>query len=335
VAGTAGIAGAAGAAPVCGERGQVCCPGATCSARATCDGTACIAADVWASQLDGTYDFTGATWTQPLIAGTTQPLAAVNDLWGTSATFVVGVGNSGLVLSNMGTGWHKQIVDSASSYGAVAGAGPSDVWAVGDVSFAHWNGSLWSQVPAPAGANGNPFYAVWLSAPGEGWAVGEEGVYAQLAAGAWTFVGHASNGYAYRGVWGSSAQDVYVVGNGHSIAGVGNPLLIRHYDGTAWTDLSGTVDPSHAMGPLNAVWGSDATHVWAVGENGNVIFWNGTLWAPLLSGAGSSESLRAVWGSGPRDVWVAGSAGVRHFNGTAWSQIPGLSSPSTIWLSPN
>jgi hypothetical protein len=63
--------------------------------------------------------------------------------------------------------------------------------------------------------------------------------------------------------------------------------------------------------------------------------WNGNIWTPLLTGAGASESLKAVWGSGPGDVWVVGSAGVRHFDGTSWSQIPGLNMPTTVWLSPN
>ena len=331
----AGTGGAAGAA-ACGDRGESCCAGAVCNARATCDGTACIAADVWASELDGTFDFNGATWPQPLLAGTTQPLPSVNAIWGTSPTFIVAAGNSGLVLQNMGSGWHKQTVgDGSDTFYGVAGAGASDVWAVGDTTFAHWTGTTWSTVSAPSGANGLPFYAVWLSGPGAGWAVGEEGCYAQLTSGTWTFVGHSSDGYSYLGVWGSAANDVYVVGNGHSIAGIGDPLLIRHYDGTGWTDVSANVDPNHASPPLNAIWGADATHVWAVGEGGNAIFWNGTLWTPLLTGAGSSESLKAVWGSGARDVWVVGSAGVRHFDGTSWSLIPGLNMPTTVWLSPN
>jgi hypothetical protein len=260
----------------------------------------------------------------------------MNSLWGTSPTFIVGVGDYGDLFQNTGTGWHKQTVGNPSaSYYGVAGAGSSDVWAVGDVDFAHWNGATWTTSAAPSGANGNPFYAVWLSGPGAGWAVGEQAVYAQLSAGAWTFIGHSSNGYAYHGVWGSSAKDVYIVGNGHSIAGVGNPLLIEHYDGTAWTDISSTLDPTRSMGPLNAVWGTDATHVWVIGDGGNALFWNGTLWKPLLTGAGSSERLKTIWGSGPADVWVGGSGGVRHFNGTAWSQIPGLTNPNAIWLSPN
>jgi hypothetical protein len=60
------------------------------------------------------------------------------------------------------------------------------------------------------------------------------------------------------------------------------------------------------------------------------VFWNGQFWKQLLSG--TTDNLSAVWGSGPSDLWVAGSGGVRHFNGTAWSPIPGLTSPPiALW----
>ena len=66
------------------------------------------------------------------ISGTTQPLTSVNAIWGTSPTFIVGAGNSGLVLQNLGSGWHKQTVgDGGNTFYGVAGAGASDIWAVG------------------------------------------------------------------------------------------------------------------------------------------------------------------------------------------------------------
>lgn len=122
-----------------------------------------------------------------------------------------------------------------------------------------------------------------------------------------------------------------MVGFRHSLA-TGLPLAIEHYDGQAWSDGAGSLDPQGALPPLNAVWGSDATHVWAVGDNGTIVFWNGQLWKSVLSG--TTDKLSAVWGSGPTDVWVAGAGGMRHFNGTTWAPIPGLSSPPiAVWLS--
>ena len=154
-----------------------------------------------------------------------------------------------------------------------------------------------------------------MSGPGEGWAVGEEGCYAQLSSGAWTFIGHSSDGYTYRGVWGSAAKDVYVVGNGHSIAGIGDPLLIRHYDGTAWTDVSANVDPNHASPPLNAIWGADATHVWAVGEGEARCFGtaaSGRPSSPARAAVSRSrrlgEAARATFGSSGRAASVISTA---------------------------
>jgi len=347
-AGAGGVGGAAGAAgsggagggAACGARGQPCCSG-SCDLRASCDGTACIAADVWSATADGTYHFNGGTWNQPLLSGSTAPLPSVTAMWGTSATFVVGAG-SGFMLRNDGLGWHKDSIAGVSvgmgTLSAVSGANATDVWAVGDTYFAHWNGSSWASVTLPQAVV--PYYAVWISGPGEGWAVGEEGTMAQLSGGTWTDRGHSSNGYAYYGIWGSAATDVYAVGQRHTLSGT--PLYIRHYGnatacdgGPCWSDLTPMADPSGTMLPMHAVWGSDASHVWVVGEGGQVLFWNGSVWTAPLTGAGSSETLLAVWGSGPRDVWVAGSAGARHYNGTMWSPVPGLGAATTIWLSAN
>lgn len=316
----------------CGHRGLACCAGA-CDPRSSCDGTTCIASDVWASGADGIADFNGGSWVQPLLSGSTNHVPGVNALWGTTSTFVVGVGTAGLIVRYDGTAWHRDVAPRADGTGtlfAVSGSSATDVWAVGDGHFAHYNGTTWTDVTPPA-TNGLPYSAVWLSGPGEGWAVGEEGFRAHLSAGTWTAAGREGNGYDKNGVWGSGSKDIWAVGERHSLA-TGLPLAILHYDGSTWSDGSGMLDTPGALPPLHAVWGSDVTHVWAVGEAGTIVFWNGQFWKQLLSG--TTDNLAAVWGSGPTDLWVAGSGGVRHFNGIAWSSIPGLTSaPVALWLS--
>lgn len=325
-----GSAGNDDAGTACGHRGQACCAG-VCELRASCDGTACIAADVWSSSADGTFNFDGGSWVHPILSGTTSQLPGVNGLWGTTSTFVVGVGTNALILRYDGTSWHKDVAartDGTGTLYGVAGSSATDVWAVGDAHFTHYTGG-WVDVTPPT--TSDPFLAVWLSAPGEGWACGQSGVLAQLHNNTWMFVNRRGSSYARNGLWGSGPKDIWMVGSRHSLV-TGTPLSIEHYDGSSWNDVSDTLDPQGSLPPLNALWGSDATHVWAVGENGTIVFWNGTLWKSLLSG--TTDSLSAVWGSGPNDVWVAGAGGVRHFNGTTWSAIPGLSSrPVAVWLS--
>jgi len=183
----------------------------------------------------------------------------------------------------------------------------------------------------PPPTNGEPFFAVWLSGPGEGWATGQSGNLAHLSGGTWSFVSRLGGNFGRNGLWGSGPSDVWMVGFNHSLA-TGSPLAIDHYDGKTWSNGAGMLDPNGTLPPLKAVWGSDTTHVWAVGDGGTIVFWNGVLWKSVLSG--TTDNLSAVWGSGPNDVWVAGTGGVRHFNGNAWPPIPGLTSPPVaLWLS--
>lgn len=69
---------------------------------------------------------------------------------------------------------------------------------------------------------------------------------------------------------------------------------------------------------LNAVSVLDATHVWAVGESGTIIFYNGSNWAKQSSG--TSVELLAVHALASDCVWVVGRKGtIRFFNGISWT----------------
>src|SRR5205807_1828381 len=71
---------------------------------------------------------------------------------------------------------------------------------------------------------------------------------------------------------------------------------------TTWTPVaSGTTQL------LATVWGSSASDVFAVGNNGAIVHFNGTAWSAMTSG--TSVALRGVWGSSASDVFVTGSSG--------------------------
>jgi len=57
---------------------------------------------------------------------------------------------------------------------------------------------------------------------------------------------------------------------------------------------------------LNGVWGSGASDVWAVGDFGTIVHWNGNAWTSVSSG--TTNYLSGIWGSAS-DVWVVGSSG--------------------------
>jgi hypothetical protein len=69
---------------------------------------------------------------------------------------------------------------------------------------------------------------------------------------------------------------------------------------------------------LYSVWGASGNAVWAVGNEGKVIFYDGQKWA--VQATPTKSTLTSVWGTGPKDVWAAGFDGVvLHFDGVKWS----------------
>jgi hypothetical protein len=71
---------------------------------------------------------------------------------------------------------------------------------------------------------------------------------------------------------------------------------------------------------LNAVWSSSPQNVLAVGSAGTVMRYDGRRWATMPTG--TAAELLGIWGRAPYDVYVVGEGGmVLHFNGTRWSAV--------------
>lgn len=85
------------------------------------------------------------------------------------------------------------------------------------------------------------------------------------------------------------------------------------------------VHPTPQGNPLRAIWGSGRNDVWAVGDRGTVIHWNGQSFEDRSPG--SLRDLRGIWGSGPNDVFVAGDGReLQRWDGRAWQPLrnPGV-----------
>jgi len=99
---------------------------------------------------------------------------------------------------------------------------------------------------------------------------------------------------------------------------------LRHWDGRAWT----VAVPDVA---LNAVCGSAANDVYAVGPGGLLLHSNGSGWQQL--DAGLSADFASVWVRGPGDVFVAGDNGlILRGDGTNWEQMAAGSFKKTARL---
>jgi hypothetical protein len=99
---------------------------------------------------------------------------------------------------------------------------------------------------------------------------------------------------ALNGVWGSSANDVYIVG------GSGAGVILHSTGNKSWsTQLS-------SGGGLEGVWGSSASDIYAVGEGGTILHSTGNgSWS--LQSSGTTATLRGVWGPSANEVYVVGT----------------------------
>jgi len=172
----------------------------------------------------------------------------------------------------------------------------------------------WSPVPGTEhvlAVWGTSFDDIWISADGSshdtGWKVamtyhGKTGVDGQLE---WTDVDSRSRA-PLRALWGSSAKDIWAVGD------VG---VIRRVTDT--TQSEWMIIDSPTREDLHGLWGSAADDIWAVGAAGTILHYDGKVWSEVLAAFPSADrpDLHGVWGSARNDVWIVGDGIVLHYDG--------------------
>jgi hypothetical protein len=307
------------------------------------------------------WHFDGTTWhKQPL------PIAvALTAVWGTGPKDVYAVGDvanangvqSGVILHNDGSGWTVVQQGQNFSYlSAVWGTSPSDVWVVGESVTSnlvmHGSAATGFAVDPVTGTVPTMLKAVWADSGNlDVWAVGDQTILHHTAAG-WTSI---PTGERVLSVWGRSATEVYMTTVTdaileHNAGGLsyvippGNPNSTLHYPisgdpSTIVATTQGTILQNsgsgwvpYAAGSLAAIWLSDDTHGWAVGDGGRIVQGTGTSWSDVTPV--SSAALTAVWGSSARDVYAVGAGGtVLHTSGTGWAAITTSASDSLngVW----
>ena len=86
---------------------------------------------------------------------------------------------------------------------------------------------------------------------------------------------------------------------------------------------------------LHSIWGSSGSDVYAVGDNGTMIHYDGSTWSPVEIKV--EATLYSVWGSSAKDVFAVGDIWCStanntincyvtplHYNGNTWSYMPDL-----------
>jgi hypothetical protein len=77
---------------------------------------------------------------------------------------------------------------------------------------------------------------------------------------------------------------------------------------------------SGTISDLSGVWGANDSHVFAVGKSGTILNYDGISWGTMTSG--TSQDLNSVWGTDSSNVFAAGNSGViLRFDGSTWKAL--------------
>ncbi len=262
--------------------------------------TASCSADGWCPQESGTS-------------------AQLNSVWASDANHAFAVGAAGTILSWDGTAWTAQTSGTSVQLNSVWGSDASHVWAVGDSgTILSWDGSAWS----PFVTGTDTLRSVWGVGPSNVWVVGYSGTILNWDGTAWQgkLIGDSGGGWYYlSGVWASDAGNVLLAGN---TGGCSSPYFMC---GTIfdWNGFSWTLPLEDAL-PLSGIWGSDASHAWAIGamntatKESSTWIWNGSSWSGQPSG--TTNILYGVGGGDGKSVFTVGQNGtILKWNGGSWT----------------
>ena len=302
----------------------------------------------WAAAPDDVWAISGtsiAHWDGKSFSLVKDGIAdGYRSVWGTGRDDVYVVGHGSLIHWN-GSSWteNEQV---KGLY--IAGSAADDVW-VGYWELAHFDGRSWSHLPLPKHI-GAPISSLSVSGPDDLWMVTDNrGLYLWHFDGT-DWVQHVlGTGVRLDGVSALSADDVWAYGQQDGFG----PALF-HYDGHSWTRgpamptrlnevvRVGGIDYATGAGriyridrtsfgvvtltpgttaTLTSNWGTSSRDMWAVGEQGTALHYDGARVLPVETGV--PHALSNVWGTAPDDVWAVGTSGaVLHWDGAAWTLLP-------------
>jgi hypothetical protein len=102
---------------------------------------------------------------------------------------------------------------------------------------------------------------------------------------------------------------------GHQFSGGQMRPVVQHLIDGTWHAV--TVPSSWTM-PLGVVDASSSKNVWAFGEDGSVVRWNGMKWTSAKFSSFRASDAEAISAS---NVWAVGGRTARHWNGRTWTKV--------------
>lgn len=321
--------------------------------------------------------YNGVSWSE-VQSPTKQHL---NDIWGSDANNIYAVGETiggssgSIVLHYDGVSWSELSIGSDQTLYSVWGMNANDIYAGGwNGRMYHYDGVQWSLVST--GSNKH-IYNIWGNAQDDVFAVGADGTIRHFNGTFWSGMTVPASALTFqlKDVWGTSANNVYVVGGKYENSSY--HAIILHYDGVQWTEvlnntgyqlssLSGVAsdfifatsdgatggDPvilqfdgsswlekSNGLVTVPSLSGGmtfSPSNTYLVGTLGTILHWDGATFSHLKQG--SEKGLLGIWCGNNNESFSVGYEGtILHYNGSAWSIMDsGITSSFTaVWGSAN
>lgn len=316
------------------------------------------ASDIWAVGGSGKfYHYNGTTWSESQDIGGTQ----MNDVYMLSASDGWAVGNGGAIYHYNGTTWSSVTSPVSNNLNRVYMLSANDAWTVGaSGKILHYNGTSWSEYTDIGATQLN---GVLFINSTNGWAIGNGGsIYQYLStyyssgtftsrvfdAGAtstWQTIGWTETlptgadvtlatrsgstpvpGGAWS-AWSSEQTDP----TGSTISSASAHYIqyritltrgVNSYESPNVGDVT-IVYNSPTGKSLNDVSAISASDIWAVGNSGTILHYNGTSWSVHAdSGVVTTQNLNKVAALSASDAWALGASGkFLHYNGAHWSEF--------------
>lgn len=248
--------------------------------------------------------YNGASWTATPTASATDQLYSV---WAADQSFAAAVGdnsNAAILYQFNGASWANIPQGDAKNCGALPANGLRGVWgsstsnvlAVGDVApgiLRRSNGSCWSAPAAQPSATGQLVGLFGVNAANV-FATAINSVVHKFDGSTWTTL-PAMPTPAPAGLlntWASSTTDLFAIGD-----------AIMHFDGSKWARMTAN---GQALGAIS---GTGPRNVFASGNNGRLLHYDGISWTPIKVPVPTATTYLRGVAATPRSVIVVGDGG--------------------------
>lgn len=262
--------------------------------------------NAWAVGEQGVlFHWVGTGWT--LVPSPVQ--VTLRSVWGAHAADVWVGGEGGTLIHWNGVAWSESCRSTDEAILEVRGTGSDDVWArTSTGQLLEFDGTRWAPLFRTKVAHREHLRTVWGASESDVWAASDRTLWRRQTGG-WSSVPVEIDldGGAYLDVWADGVSGhVWAVGTGG--------LIARTTDGQRWSTFRSPTEKH-----LTAVSGSSASNVFAAGQQGTLIRWNGTNWA-LVGGSPTNQDFN--------DLFTVGAGAIVVSNGGFFD----VATPSGLWI---